>query len=302
VLAGLEEAFSAQVEGEAEEEMKAIDALLEGFIDYAGLYPPAGLDMRSAVRNYLSYRKHGHALGRFVVDLNRIGELRGVSGDSIGDLRLSVVGPPSADWASLPGLMDTGPRIESIEIKPARSEDIAFLSKCVPAGVTAYFEVPVDGHESDLSDAIAGAGACAKLRMGGVVAEAFPKISDAVKTLKLLAVRGIPFKATAGLHHPIRSRHRFTYEPDSPEGIMHGFVNLFCAAMLVYFGGDVSEAERLLEEEDKAAWEISDDAIGWGSLRWSTAQVREVRQRFMTSFGSCSFEEPIRDLEALGWL
>jgi hypothetical protein len=126
--------------------------------------------------------------------------------------------------------------------------------------------------------------------------------SDIVKVLRVLAARGIPFKATAGLHHPIRSRHCFTYEPDSPAGMMHGFVNLFCAAMLVYFGGDVSDAEVLLEEEDNVAWMISNDAIGWGSLRWSTAQVREVRQRFMTSFGSCSFEEPIRDLEALGWL
>jgi hypothetical protein len=284
--------------------MKAIETLLEGFIAYAGLYPPAGLDMRSAIRNYLSYRegKHGYALGRFVVDLNRTEELRSVAGNSASDLRLSVVGPPSADWASLPGLMEAGILIESIEIKPARSEDIGSLSKCLPAGVATYFESPVDGRVSDLPDAIAGAGARAKLRMGGVVTEAFPGKSDIAKVLKLLAARGIPFKATAGLHHPIRSRHCLTYEPDGPAGMMHGFMNLFCASMLLYFGGDVSDAERLLEEEDKASWEISDSAIGWGSLRWSTAQVREVRQKFMTSFGSCSFEEPIRDLEALGWL
>ncbi len=284
--------------------MNAIETLLAGLIDYAGLYPPAGLDMRSAAQNYLSYRqgKHGYALGRFVIDSNRIGELRNVAGGSIGDLRVSVVGPPSTDWASLSQRMETGVRIESIEIKPSRSEDVASLSKRVPSGVAAYFEVPVGDQEPDLHDAIAGTGARAKLRMGGVVAEAFPRASDTAKALQVLAARGIPFKATAGLHHPIRSRHRFTYEPDSPAGMMHGFVNLLCAAMLVYFGGDVSDAERLLKEEGKDSWEISDGAIGWGSLRWTADQVREVRQKFMTSFGSCSFEEPIRDLEALGWL
>ena len=284
--------------------MRAIEILLDGLIDYAGLYPPAGLDMRSAVRNYLNYRhgEHGYALGRFVVDLNRIEELRSVAGSSIGDLGLSVVGLPSADWASLSGLMEAGLRVESMEFKPAWPDDVASLSRCIPSGVTAYFEVPVDGRLPNFLDAVAGVGACAKLRLGGVVAEAFPGTRDTARALKELAVRGATFKATAGLHHPIRSIHRFTYEPDSPAGMMHGFINLFFAAALVYFGGDADEAERVLMEEDAGAWDIRGDEIGWSTWRWSTAQVREVRQKSMTSFGSCSFEEPIRDLEVLGWL
>ena len=36
--------------------MSAIRALLTGSIDYAGLFPPAGLDMASAVENYARYR------------------------------------------------------------------------------------------------------------------------------------------------------------------------------------------------------------------------------------------------------
>ena len=31
--------------------------LMEGLIDYAGLFPPASLDMPTAVRNYAAYRK-----------------------------------------------------------------------------------------------------------------------------------------------------------------------------------------------------------------------------------------------------
>lgn len=284
--------------------MRAIEILLDGLIDYAGLYPPAGLSMSSAVRNYLDYRqgKFHSALGRFVVDLNRVGELRYVADSSFGEMRLSVVAPPVVDRISLSGLMEMGSRIESIEFKPAKFEEVAPLTKCVPAGVTAYFEVPWDWRGPEMLDAIAGVGARAKLRMGGVVAEAFPGEGDIARTLNEISARGIGFKATAGLHHPIRCRHPFTYDPDSPSGMMHGFINLFCAAMVMYCGGDVHEAECVLREENAAAWEMSNDAIVWNSLRWSPAQVLEVREKFMNSFGSCSFEEPIHDLEALGWL
>ena len=84
--------------------------------------------------------------------------------------------------------------------------------------------------------------------------------------------------------------------------MMHGFVNLFCAAALVYFEGDATDAESVLHEEKAAAWEVEADAIAWGSMRWSAAQIRKVRQDLMICIGSCSFEEPMRDLEALGWL
>ena len=60
----------------------AIDYLLAGLIDYAGLFPPASLDMRSAVGNYLDYRRGSRAgvLGRFVVSLDRLGEMRSAAG------------------------------------------------------------------------------------------------------------------------------------------------------------------------------------------------------------------------------
>ena len=36
-------------------EVSALRALLDGIVDYAGLFPPAALDMSTAVRNYASY-------------------------------------------------------------------------------------------------------------------------------------------------------------------------------------------------------------------------------------------------------
>jgi hypothetical protein len=304
MLAGTEEALPAQTEGEAEEEMSAIEALLEGLIDYAGLYPPASLDTHSAVRNYLGFQqsKYAFALGRFVVDLNRIEELRKAAGVSIGELRLSVVASPSDNWRDLSRLIEAGLRIDLLEVKGVRPADVGPLIERVPAGLVTYFEVPMDGMETDLLSAVETAGARVKLRMGGVVAESFPPTSRVANTLKKLANKRVAFKATAGLHHSVRSSYRFTYEPESPIGVMHGFLNLFCAAALMYFGGDPDEAERILKEEEATVFQLCNGEIHWRASRWTAGQMGEVRRKFMNSFGSCSFEEPIRDLERLGWL
>jgi len=283
--------------------MTALESLLDGIIDYAGLYPPAALDMHTALRNYLSFGRsqHASASGRFIVNINRLTELREVAGDSIRHLRLSVLASPDTDWNSLAGLLHDGFTIDTIEIKTDLPSQIAHIARCIPSDLTAHFEVPFDSPVSETLDAISAAGARVKLRMGGLVADAFPPALTVANMLKALADRRIPFKATAGLHHPIRSHHPFTYAPDSPSGTMHGFLNLACAAALLYFGGDVSQAILLLDEQNPDAWHITPDTIAWRNVRWSTDQLRSFREKFFTSFGSCSFAEPMDDLEALGW-
>lgn len=284
--------------------MNAIDSLLEGLIDYAGLYPPAGLDMRSALRNYLSYgsSKHAAALGRFVVDFNRLAELREAVGNTVRDLRLSVVASADTEWDELSRFLDEDFCIDVIEIKTGQPSEIKSICKRVPSGITIYFEIPLHGGTFDVLQCISDAGSRAKLRMGGVVAEKFPSTMAVVNMLHGLAQSRIPFKATAGLHHPIRSYHSFSYEPDSSAGVMHGFLNLFLAAALIQCGGCISDANLLLNEQDQNTLQITSEAICWHSYRWSSDQLRTLRDGFAISFGSCSFVEPIQDLEALGWL
>jgi hypothetical protein len=284
--------------------MSAIETLLAGLIDYAGLYPPAALDMRTALRNYAEYGqgRHSYALGRFLVGVDRLVELLELAGESTRPLRLSVIAQPGTDWDRLAGVLREDPTIESIELKVDRPSEMEHIGKYLPSGMTMYCEVPLDARISEMLVAVEAIGARVKLRMGGVVADAFPPAPMVACVIKALADRRLPFKATAGLHHPIRSRHAFTYAPDSPCGMMHGFINLACAAALLYFGGDVSDAILLLDEQDPGSWQVAPDGIGWGSFRWSSEELRTVRERFMTSFGSCSFTEAIHDLEVLGWL
>ena len=285
--------------------MSAVTALLSGLIDYAGLYPPAGLDMRSSVRNYLSYSRgrNAMALGRFIVEVNRLEELHAVAGDLLRDMPLSVIATPSTDWNRFWRFQNNGFSIDAVEIKTDRPVEIEQITRrLLPPGTIPYFEIPMLSPDPNTLAGIAAVKGRAKLRMGGVVAEAFPQTQTVADALKALVERRIPFKATAGLHHPIRSEHALTYDPESPKGVMHGFLNLCCAAALLHFGGEAAEAKVLLEEENPNALRVDPREITWGAFCWSEEQLRTVRAEFFISFGSCSFTEPIEEMEALGWL
>lgn len=284
--------------------MNAIDTVLEDLIDYAGLYPPAALDLSKAVHNYRAYynSKHSATLGRFVVDIDRLANLRASAGNYTREMRFSVIGAPDAVCNKVSQLIDDGFSIQSVEIKTEDPREIERVRSRIPSSVTAYFEVPVQTEASAALEAISATGGRAKLRTGGLIAEAFPASEAIARRLATLVERRVPFKATAGLHHPIRSRRPFTYAHDSPVGMMHGFLNLICATAMIYFREEAIDPVALINEEDAGAFKVEADTIGWRSFQWSTDQMQEVRQKFFLSFGSCSFVEPMHDLEALGWL
>ena len=243
-------------------------ALLERLIDYAGMFPPAALACGDAVANYTRYRAGGHAwMLRWLV---------------VGAAELAHV-PRELD-GSLAVLTDADePRAAVIETK-----------RVVRAARAVYCEVPV----GEL-DEVKRAGAFAKLRTGGLKPEAIPGVADVAAFIRACAERRLPFKATAGLHHPVRAAHPLTYEPDSPRAVMHGFLNVFLAAAFALHGD--RDIEPVLAETDPAAFRF-DDRAHWRDRSLSAGEVREARSHFAHSFGSCSFDEPVRDLEALGLL
>ena len=112
----------------------------------------------------------------------------------------------------------------------------------------------------------------------------------------------MPFKATAGLHHPLRAEYRLTYEPDSVRGTMFGFLNLFLTSAFMAAGLDDRQAGLLLEEGDRDSIRFDDSGVEWQGRRLGLAAIHRSRQDGIASFGSCSFTEPIGDLESLGLL
>lgn len=260
---------------------KALHALMEGLIDYAGMFPPASLDMPAAAVNYESYLdgEYGWAVGRFIVPAARLAE-------ADPSWKVSVIGVPPR-W------------VESCEIKIDHAPQAAAVLSGAPQGVTTYFEIPVNEDPKPL----AAMGARAKIRTGGATADAVPSCADLAHFLQTCAIANVPFKATAGLHHPVRSTRPLTSAADSATAVMHGFVNVFLAAALLWHRGS-TEADALatLEETSPDAFHFEDKCVTWHGRSLTASQLSSARRKFAISFGSCSFEEPIKDLEALGWL
>ncbi|HST07500.1 MAG TPA: hypothetical protein VLJ83_04975, partial [Gemmatimonadaceae bacterium] len=142
------------------------------------------------------------------------------------------------------------------------------------------------------------AGRSAKIRTGGVTPDAFPPPVAVVAFIEECLRARVPFKATAGLHHPLRGEYRLTYESGSPTWTMYGYLNVFLAAVLLHSGESREVALQVLEESDPASFVFSENFLTWRGRRLTSAQVRAARE-FAISFGSCSFREPIDELAAL---
>jgi hypothetical protein len=297
--------------------LKSVDALVAGLVDYAGLFPPATEDMRPALEGYASYARSRDraALGRFIVPISRLHELEEAGGDlmprSKGEepWQLSVLIAEDVRAAGEEMLKFNRSHssrskaghavIDMAELKASTVEDIRHQRRDLPADFVAYFEIPITGDVSPLVSGIAKAGARAKVRTGGIIPEAFPPADAVIDFMSACRREGVAFKATAGLHHPVRGEYRLTYESDSPKGMMYGFLNVFIAAALLYAGESEEIAQTALEESDASAFSFAEDAIQWRDKRIGMDQILASRSEFAISFGSCSFREPVEELAFL---
>jgi hypothetical protein len=296
--------------------MSAIRTLLRGSIDYAGLFPPAGLDMATAVANYAQYRTGpaAWALGRFIVPVGWLPELEAAAQHLLpqrseaGPWRLGALAGPdfAEDLAQVSefnrrqsGLSAVGVTADTVEVKAATESAVEEIMRRIPPDLQAYIEIPIDRDPRGLIAAIRRLGGRAKVRTGGVTTDVFPSTADLIRFVRGCVQEQVPFKATAGLHHPLRAEYRLTYESESPCGTMFGFLNLFLAAAFLLAGMSQADAARLLEEGSPEAIQVDESGITWNGHRLDLESLHRARREGMISFGSCSFTEPIGDLETL---
>lgn len=233
----------------------SLRALLAHLIDYAGLYPPAALPLPAVLENYAAYLVSPDAwmLNRLVLPLPMA---------PLGDnWRVTLL--VDAEPGPLP------PQVQTLETK-------------LPHGLSlpTYCEAPIGAIR----------GGFAKIRTGGLTPEATPSSGVLAEFLCEAAARRMPFKATAGLHHPIRS------------ATMHGFVNVFVAAAFAWQGADRALIVEMLDETNARAFDFRDGQLRWRGHGITTADITSARRDFAHSFGSCSFQEPAADLRTLAWL
>lgn len=293
---------------------ESVRALLAETIDYAGLFPPSALSMPEAVINYAAYKNSNYKwmLGRFVVPVSRLDEFSESARDFVSrdaeQWKLSVLG--GEDIYETVRLIEDfnhahAPRVvcDALEVKANTSFLINKIAEAVPPNLKTYFEIPLREDLADLFSTLAIKKQRAKIRTGGVTSDAFPTAAQITRFMSVCLAANIPFKATAGLHHPIRCQKPLTYEKDAPEDIMNGFLNVFLAAGFLRQKYKRSTVHKLLEDEQAENFTFEDDGVLWRQKHFiSTAQLKVLREKNIISFGSCSFDEPIEDLQEIGIL
>ncbi len=319
--------------------LPSLRAFLEEIVDYAGLFPPAGLSLDHAIRNFARYRTQEEEwmLARFVIPVARLIDLEAHDDlfEAAPPTRFSVLGTggdtPDAFLAHLETDFEAIATFHkrhagqvaadvmevrlpaALLMSPASSP--AFLNRVQeaveqsPFDLALFFEAPLDKDFRRTIPAVlenlathygaraSGTAVGLKMRTGGLEPDAFPSSEQLAFALAASRTAGVRFKATAGLHHPVRHFN------DGVNATMHGFFNVFGAATLA-FAHDLDEGtiREILEEEDPATFHFTPDAFAWRTLEVDAATLRLARNAFAISFGSCSFEEPLEDLRALSLL
>lgn len=313
---------------------RCLRTLLTGLIDYAGLYPPARLTMPAAVECYARSKMGDNEwmLGRFICPVSRLEEFSAAAASLLpgthatsGYRERAAAGEPweiSAiiESTGLEGLQKDLERIEAfnrkhcaqdkglaivdmIEIKAADPTFIDDALDVIPEDIYPFFEFPVAGDCRGFIAALAGNSCGAKIRTGGLTADATPCCADVAVFLEACTRAEVPFKATAGLHHPFRSEYPLDTVPGAPTGVMHGFLNLFMAAALIRTGDlDAAGARKVLEERNAGSFRFTDVVAVWHDQNLDATELAQVREHFAMSFGCCSFDEPIQDLKSLQML
>jgi hypothetical protein len=321
----------------------SLQTLLGEILDYAGLFPPADLSLARALHNYDDYRDEPEAwmLSRFVLPVRRLPDLSPFQGFFSGEdpYRFSVLGTGGDDSDAFLNALsrdlevidafdeEYGGRaqVEVMEVPLPASlvgsdqDDVqAFFDavdqRIVHAGTAQldfFFELPMRPEAVTQLPAVCAAVAehnsrqavparstlGLKMRCGGAEPSDVPSVEHAAALITACRNASIPFKATAGLHHPVR------HYDDGLDTQMHGFLNIFGAAVLA--------AEHQLEEDDVRAilaedaannFRFEKNAFFWRDLSVPIEGIRYSRENLALSFGSCSFEEPVdhlRDLDLL---
>ena len=309
-------------------------SLLDGIIDYAGLFPPAQLPMDEAFARFVEHRSSnaGWMLARFVCPAARLEELEplvmeadtsqfpiaisvlGRGGDTLENFLESIDQDEQKMAAFFASLADRVV-VDAFEVRLPEAGGVAVavnqawgrVTKNGSRPLTPYFEVSLLGEwRPRLPAAVAavrdtdrkagdGNRVGLKIRCGGLEAAAIPEIEAVAAAIATCRATDVPLKATQGLHHPFRH-----HDPKLNTWV-HGFVNLFTASVLADLHDlPVRQLIEIVAEIDSEAFRLGPDNLGWRHLEASADDVARARRSVLTSFGSCSFSEPRDELRGLG--
>ena len=282
----------------------ALESFMEGIMDYAGLFPPASLDPQKALGNYQAHKTAamGWMLNTFIIPAPLLNHWETLSPPPIP---LTLILPPtaptphtSAPHTSSPGIKALETRVTDLE-PTATAERVAQLKKWAPKRPSPpiFLEAAPQARSVELIHSLGRLKDKAgfKLRCGGEEDPPAPELVG--QTLMACAHHDLPMKFTAGLHHPISH-----WSPQKGKQ-RYGFINVFTAALLAFTKRLVpKEIEACLLDEMPDHFTFDPDQLIWKEHALSSRAIHSLRKNRITGFGSCSFETPVAELAALGFM
>lgn len=303
--------------------MIGLRTLLDGILDYAGLFPPARLPLEESIQNYARYRqsKYPWMLNRFLCPTVSLEPLQPciqelftkksccpistiARGGETHTQCLTNLQADLDDISTFHAQCAERAKVEMLELRlPHESLSSSKLSEILAlihnssTPLFPFIEVSSDADFREVIQSLRGQQVGFKLRCGGLDASAFPSAHTVAATLIHCRDAQVPLKFTAGLHHPVR------HVDEELQVKMHGFFNVFIGGVLAH-AHKLSEEVLLsiIEEEDTKQFQFDETGLSWRIHRANLSQIQEARQRVVLSYGSCSFDEPIEDLISLGLL
>jgi hypothetical protein len=294
-------------------------ALLEHSVDYAGMFPPCSLELEPALTNQACYVRLDDEwmLNAFVLPVGQFDAAKQFLPlfDPMHPLLISALGPKTENATAFrEALIETDAAIRSLAAHNVDLVSISRLEMFLPGDVDsnllnearsiigslpAFWEAPAERAERTIA-LLAEHNSNAdyptfgyKMRTGGVTADAFPASAQIAPALVVPATHQVPIKFTAGLHHPLRQYR------EEVQTKMHGFLNVFGAAVLAAeHRWDAAQTTAMLEDEGVSSFKFDDEFFAWRDWKIDIQRLRD-RRRFVTTFGSCSFDEPRDDLRVL---
>ncbi|PYK59097.1 MAG: hypothetical protein DME43_09705 [Verrucomicrobia bacterium] len=300
----------------------SLRALLARSIDYAGMFPPCQLELEPALKNQVQYLRTADAwmLSAFVLPVEQFGAAKQLltEFDPLHPLHVSALGPKTENAAAFrTALAKTDAAIRSLSTHNVDLVSVSQLEMFLPPDVDSqllseawsilgtlptFWEAPPARAEqtislvAELNSNVDSPTFGYKLRTGGVTADAFPTSEQIAQALVTPVTHQVPIKFTAGLHHPLRMFR------DEVQTKMHGFLNVLGAAVLAAeHKWDSRQTALMLEDENADSFSFTDEFFAWREWKIDIKRLQD-RRKFVTSFGSCSFDEPREDLRALGLL
>lgn len=298
----------------------SLRALLNRSIDYAGMFPPCSLELGPALKNQAEYVRSNDSwmLSAFVLPIAKFGDAAEFISqfDKQHPLRASALGAKTENAKDFFNeLKNAAEIIRSFQKQQVDRVTVIQLEMVAPADVDlaklneaaglladlklqAFWETPAESAEQTIA-LLARAKQPAfgyKLRTGGVTVDSFPNSVQIARAILASTKHHVPIKFTAGLHHPIRQFR------DEVKTEMHGFLNVLGAGVLsAEHHWDEVQTIEMLEDQRSSSFEFHDTVFAWHDYEITLDRIK-ARRKFVTSFGSCSFDEPREDLRALTFL